>query len=187
MPLGGTGNITNAPRFVDPAGEDFRLQSNSPCINAGNTTRATTTNDLDGNRRIAGGTVDIGAYEFQSPQSLISYAWLQQYGLPADGSADFVDSDGDRANTWQEWKASTNPTNELSVLRMLTPQPRTNGTLVTWQSVSGQNYVLQRSASLNASFSLVKSNIIGEAGTTAYTDTDGILDGPIFYRVAVPE
>ena len=57
----GFGGITNEPLFVDLAGGDFRLQTNSPCINAGGNSYASPETDLDGNPRIAGGTVDIGA------------------------------------------------------------------------------------------------------------------------------
>jgi hypothetical protein len=63
MPTNGLGNFTNAPRFVDSAGGNLRLQSNSPCINAGNNDFVTTSVDLDGNPRISVGVVDVGAYE----------------------------------------------------------------------------------------------------------------------------
>jgi hypothetical protein len=51
--------------FVDLAGEDLHLQMNSPCINAGNNAYVVGTIDLDGNLRVVGGTVDMGAYEYQ--------------------------------------------------------------------------------------------------------------------------
>jgi hypothetical protein len=186
LPTGG-GNITNAPLFVNLAADNFHLQTNSPCINSGNNASAPGGTDLDGNPRIAGGTVDIGAYEYQTPTSVISYAWLQQYGLTNNGTADYTDSDGDGMNNWQEWKAGTIPTNAASVLQLASPSNSVSGMIVTWQSVSGITYFLQRSTNLSAqpAFSTIQSNIIGQTGTTSYLDTTAAGHDLSIYRVGV--
>jgi hypothetical protein len=202
IPTNGVGNITNAPRFVDYANGNLHLRSNSPCINAGNNSILTNpqydwlsggwiwvTNllDLDGNPRIVSGTVDIGAYEYQGTGSIISYAWLQQYGLSTDGSADYADPDHDGLNTWQEWRCQTDPTNTLSALRLLSATPAGTNVTLTWQSVAGVNYFVERSTNLWASppFTLLAPGLPGQPGATTYTDTNAAGLAPLFYRVSV--
>jgi hypothetical protein len=184
---GGAGNFDSPPLFVNQAAGNLRLASNSPCINAGNNTYASGSTDLDGRPRVVGGTADVGAYEFQSPQSLISYAWLQQYGLPINATTDSADPDGDRLNNYQEWRAGTNPTNPLSVLRLKPQLWRGSDLVVTWESVTGRNYLIEGSTNLASpvSFRPLASNIPGQAGTTAYTHTNAAGAGLYFYRVGV--
>jgi hypothetical protein len=187
QPPDGFGNITAAPMFVDFVGGNLRLQSSSPCIDAGNNACAPGNRDLDGRPRIVGGTVDMGAYEFESGVSGAFIAWLQQYGLPTDGSADFADPDGDGMNNWQEWRCGTDPTNALSALRVLAPSQTGTNLTLTWQSDYGINYFLERSTNLSAlpAFVLLATNVFGQAGTTSFTDTNAIGSGPFFYRVGV--
>jgi hypothetical protein len=179
--------ITNAPLFANLT-NDFHLQNNSPCINAGANSFVAGAVDLGGNPRIVGGTVDLGAYEYQSPASVISYAYLQGFGLPTDGSVDFTDRDGTAFNVYQDWIAGLDPTNPASTLALLAP-PATNnaaGLTVSWQSVSGILYNLQRSTNLSANPAFVTiTNISGQSGSTIYRDAAANKQLPYFYRVSV--
>jgi len=185
---GATGVMTtNAPLFVNQVVGDYHLQSNSPCINAGYNAYVSVTNDYDGNPRIQGGTVDLGAYEFQNPSSVLSYAWAQQYGLPTDGTADYANYDGDGFSNWQKSKTGVNPFDSTTDLQMLSTSDSVSGATVTWQSVSGIIYYLQRSSDLTAqpAFSTIQSDIVGQTSTTSFTDTTATNGGPYFYRVGV--
>ena len=78
------GCINDDPKFVDPANGDFRLQPNSPCVNAGLNADWMTTDEIDpvtgkrkkvfdlaGVPRLYGANVDIGCYEVWFPKGLI--------------------------------------------------------------------------------------------------------------------
>ena len=73
-------NLADDPLFLAPADGNYHLSSRSPCIDSGDTvalppdlfdldgdgdTSEPIPFDLDRNARIVGGTVDMGAYEFQ--------------------------------------------------------------------------------------------------------------------------
>lgn len=60
----GTGNIDVEPMFVDAANGDFRLQAESPVIDAGTSDADAPTTDIAGTPRPQGTTWDMGAYEF---------------------------------------------------------------------------------------------------------------------------
>lgn len=189
LPTNGTGNITNTPLFVNLPAGNLRLQPGSPCINSGRNGYAPGDVDLDGSPRIVGSTVDMGPYEFQSPQSVISYAWLQRYGLPTDGSVDYLEMDDDGLVNWQEWRSGTNPTNELSVLRLLTPSASPPDLVVRWESVNDRTYFIERGTNFGTRpfFLLLSSNILGQSGVTTYTDTNAVRSGPFFYRVGIQD
>jgi parallel beta-helix repeat protein len=59
------GNISADPVFLDIDANDYHLAQNSPCINAGDPNYAPGSNqaDYDGDSRLAGGRIDIGADE----------------------------------------------------------------------------------------------------------------------------
>jgi len=76
----GTDNIDADPLFTDPVVGDYHLRLDSPCINTGHNLDVppSVVMDLEGNNRIAGGTVDMGAYE--SKGSPISYVDVHASG-----------------------------------------------------------------------------------------------------------
>ncbi|UCC23630.1 MAG: right-handed parallel beta-helix repeat-containing protein, partial [Planctomycetota bacterium] len=65
----GAGNMDADPCFVNPYNDDYHLLEGSPCIDAGDPNYVPERNetDLDGNPRVRGYAIDMGAYEYPLP------------------------------------------------------------------------------------------------------------------------
>ncbi len=85
-------------------------------------------------------TSTVARFTFQT-QTEAFHTWLASYGLPTDGSADNLDSDGDGMNNRQEYVAGTNPTNANSVFKITSKQVISGTQFVLhWSSVSNRLY-----------------------------------------------
>lgn len=68
-------NIDTDPFFVDPGSGDLHLSLLSPAIDAGDSTvSGLPMNDIDGNPRVAGVNIDMGAYEYQAATAVVDPA-----------------------------------------------------------------------------------------------------------------
>jgi hypothetical protein len=81
----GEGNVDMAPNFHDAEAADYRLAAHSPLIDRGDPAyepdEAET--DADGNPRLVGARIDMGAYEFQGEPCFADFG--------GDGAVDFAD------------------------------------------------------------------------------------------------
>jgi predicted outer membrane repeat protein len=111
------------PQFVAPANGNYHLQSGSPCINAGtNGAPSLPATDLDGNPRLAGGTVDLGCYEFSAASVTVSLSISPKGGVtvqwPSTAGASYtVQKSSDLKQGFQDLSAvlpATPPTNTYS-------------------------------------------------------------------------
>lgn len=104
--LPGTGNIDKDPLFAFD--DDYHIIPGSPCIDAGdpNFIPASNETDLDGNSRLSGDSVDMGAYEYNSlnpPRfgiSEVSFSFLKYPGKPLRKQLPIRNTGGEPLN-WQ--------------------------------------------------------------------------------------
>jgi Tol biopolymer transport system component len=105
--------------------------------------------------------------------------------LERDGTGD---QDGDGASDLAEFRAGTQPTNDGSVLRVLTLQPLGADTLtVLWKSEPGRRYVVQTRSTVTGGAWLTLPGTVVATGTTASRTVAATGGTQQFYRVlAVP-
>jgi hypothetical protein len=118
----------------------------------------------------------------------VPYAWLDRFGLPNDGSADFNDTDGDAMNNWQEYHTGTIPTNASSKLAIVwvTPPDESDAPTISWQSATGAVYSVECSTNLESGFNrVVSSNCIATPPVNSVTDNATTEQSARFYRIRV--
>lgn len=107
----------------------------------------------------AGHVADSGAFDVVAG---LPSDWLMQYRLALDGTEDFIDSDHDGMDNWEEWLAGTVPTNWSSKLQFTHSLPGPAGTnfVVCWSSVTGKLYAVDAGTNLAEGFPITVSNNI---------------------------
>lgn len=200
------GNITNAPQFVsaaDPDGADnifmtaddgLSLQQGGPCIDAGTSTGAPST-DITGQSRPLDGDADgtnawdMGAYEVlnvladSDGDGMPDWWEDDHFGHPTNELPD-VDPDSDEAGNLDEYRADTQPTNVASVLRITGIVGATNLPTVYWTGGIWATQYVDRCTNLVGvvGWESVTTNAPPTAAVTNYTDLSA-TNTIYFYRI----
>lgn len=190
----GNGNITNEPGLVSVPAGNFRLMSNSPCVDAG--TNGVAFVDKDGVPRPLDGNLDginiadMGAYELvhdagDSDGDGMLDGWEIDYRLdplnPADAA---LDPDTDGPVSHDEFIAGTDPNNSNSYFRLTRVRQSATNELVTWSSATGRVYVLERMTGMTGNtWSVTASGLAARPPENTYTDA--VSEVQSYYRVWV--
>jgi len=116
-------------------------------------------------------------------------AWrLANFGTTANSgnAADGADPDGDGLTNAQEYAAGTDPNSAASALRVSQVQPSGSDLVVSFPTVVGKTYRVDRSDTLQSgSWTTVQTNIAGTGATVQVTDAGAAAQSRRFYRVVL--
>ncbi len=98
-----------------------------------------------------------------------------------------ADADGDGRSNYDEYLAGTNPLDPSSRLMVKSFTPiRGGGFTITWDTVSGKSYRIERSTSLAPNqWTSLQSDVPGDGTLKSFTDTNPGTAARLFYRIGV--
>lgn len=111
--------------------------------------------------------------------------WIAATPTAATATDLAADADADGQPDWAEWRAGTDRNSASSRLCIVSVAPTNSGTAVTWESISGKRYFVDRTSNLASNgFVGVGGEVGGLPGTTVLVDTNTPSPGG-FYRVRI--
>ena len=175
-------NTTNSsPQFVAAAAANFRLATNSPCIDAAtNQPWMAAAADLDGRPRLIHDRADLGAFEailpaWDSDADGLPDEWEWEHSQTLTGMAPDAHSDSDRLTDYQELLAGTDPfdgDSNLDIDSSRKGTALTNTFVMDWSSATGRSYRIAYSTNMVTPFSFVAySNIPADPPLNSFTGT----------------
>jgi hypothetical protein len=201
----GEGNINADPLFADLAGGDYHLLPGSPCIDAGtNDVQGLPEFDMDGDPKISGVAVDMGADEHadEDRDGLLDYLERRSFGslqwgpeddpdedgltisqeLPLGTHPGLSDTDGDGICDGKELAAGTNPLDANSCLKATLVEPGDFQTYLWWKSVPGRRYCVFVSEDMQT-WVPRSGELTASSGTLLFVDSHGESIRCRFYRI----
>jgi parallel beta-helix repeat protein/predicted outer membrane repeat protein len=145
----GTGNISADPLFVDADGPDdiagtlddnLRLHVGSPAIDAGDNTAvpAGVTTDLDGNPRITGAAVDMGAYEVGDLYHVFLPLVSRNYAVAPDLIVERITATSNDVQVVVKNRGDAPVTDEFWVQVYVDPHPAPSAVNQLWYDLGDQ-------------------------------------------------
>jgi len=160
----------------------YPLITGASGISASNFALGTVPSGYVGTLGASGGTLNLTVMTVQENWRLTYFGTTANSG----NAADTADPDGDGMTNAQEFAAGTSPTDSSSVLKISQLQISGADYVVSFSSVAGKTYRVERSDTLaNGSWTTVSNNIAGTGGVLQVTDTGAAAQPKRFYRVVL--
>jgi Tol biopolymer transport system component len=147
-------------------------------------------NDLNGVEDVFALTPGIGPVLDSDGDGIPDWWMNEHFGHPTGQESDLTraqdDYDGDGMSNWGEWLAKTDPADKGSRLILVNPVWTRTGVTITWQSVPGVVYCVERTSGVHVEpFSTIQNNITAQGVTTSFTDPYSTNSAAYLYLVRV--